>query len=213
MNSVDADEDDSADAPRPSRPASLSFGEWLSQPQTMIGLAAVLLSLCGLFISIYETSLVHQQQRASVWPRVQVGPQLRGDSVKILVSNDGIGPARLRAAAVEHEDDRLAGWTDMMARVGIQGDVSTRLLNRRVLSPDSEIEAFVFEDSTHALRNSILNGDLDITLCYCSVYEECWVTSMQSYVGVVVPDSLRESEPGRPHRRVDECGHIEPSRI
>lgn len=29
-----------------------SFSEWIAEPQTMIGLSAVLLSLCGLFVSI-----------------------------------------------------------------------------------------------------------------------------------------------------------------
>ncbi|WP_263841188.1 hypothetical protein [Salinibacter sp.] len=214
---MEPEEVDVPDTPQSSRADPQSFGEWLSEPQTMIGLAAVLLSLCGLFVSIYETSLERQEQRASVWPRALVAPSLSGDSVKVIVENSGIGPARVRAAAVEHNGEHVAGWRAMMERLDIQGSVSTSLLNQRVLSPDSEIEVFAIRDSTRALSNSIWVGNLDITLCYCSVYEECWVTAMQNYVDIVVPDSVRDGDTDRgpqdPHRRVDGCGHIQPSGI
>lgn len=217
VSHMEPEEVDPSDVPQSSRTDNPSFGEWLSEPQTMIGLGAVLLSLCGLFVSIYETSLERQEQRASVWPRVLVAPSLSGDSVKIVVSNNGIGPAQVRAAAVEHDGAHVSSWREMMGRLDIQGSVSTSLLNERVLSPDSEIKAFSIEDSTRSLRSSILVGDLDITLCYCSVYEECWVTSMQNYVDIVVPDSVRDADTGRQsqasHRHVDGCGHIQPSGI
>ncbi len=48
------------------------FSTWIMLPQTLIGLSAVLLSVCGLFIAIYEASLIRQAQRASVWPYVEV---------------------------------------------------------------------------------------------------------------------------------------------
>lgn len=37
------------------------FSDWIRSPQTMIALSAVLLSVCGLFISIYETTLIREQ--------------------------------------------------------------------------------------------------------------------------------------------------------
>lgn len=59
-----------------------SLSSWLGQPQTMIGLAAILLSLCGLFISLYEASLIRRQQRASAWPHVEVSPSLSANAVQ-----------------------------------------------------------------------------------------------------------------------------------
>ncbi len=42
-----------------------SFSQWILRPQTMIALSALLLSLCGLFISIYEASLIREAQRGA----------------------------------------------------------------------------------------------------------------------------------------------------
>ncbi len=69
-----------------------TFSEWIRSPQTMIALSAVLLSVCGLFISIYETSLIREQQLASVWPNVEVSPSINDGDLKIFVQNTGIGP-------------------------------------------------------------------------------------------------------------------------
>lgn len=35
-----------------------SFADWITSPQMLVGLSAILLSLCGLFVSIYEASLM-----------------------------------------------------------------------------------------------------------------------------------------------------------
>lgn len=44
------------------------FWAWVAQPETMIGLAAIVPSVCGLFVSTYETSLMRRHRHASVWP-------------------------------------------------------------------------------------------------------------------------------------------------
>lgn len=74
------------------------------------------------------------------------------------------------------------------------------------------METLPIGDSTRSPCNSIVVGDLGITLRYGSVYEECWVASMQAYVDIVIPDSLGEDGSRRqsrgPHRRADGCGAI-----
>jgi hypothetical protein len=167
-----------------------SFSQWLTEPQTMIGLSAALLSLCGLFISIYETSLIRQEQRASVWPRISVAPSVStgSDTAEIVVQNSGVGPARIRAARIEHEGERKAGWQDLLESVG-QGGATRNfgLLNNKVLSPgDEEIIFTAVSDSSKRnpgalppLAQEMLAGDVDLVLCYCSVYGECWITTMQ----------------------------------
>lgn len=52
---------------------SRSFRSWVARPEVLVALAAVLLSLCGLFVAIYETTLIRQEQRASAWPSLMVG--------------------------------------------------------------------------------------------------------------------------------------------
>lgn len=68
-------------------PGRSSFGRWLTRPQTMIALSAAVLSICGLFVSIYEASLIRQHQRGSVWPHVAVTPSINEGSIRLFVQN------------------------------------------------------------------------------------------------------------------------------
>lgn len=184
-------------SPTPFRDTDLTLLEWLTEPQTLIALSAVLLSVCGLFISIYETSLVREQQRASVWPRLEVGPSLNDSSIAVRVRNVGIGPARVRAAAVTRQGERQVSWVGMLRSDSVnlstmRASRSVNLLNGRVLAPGDDITAFALDAGgadaaqyVNRLTAEVLRGRLDVAICYCSVYDECWVTALQD----ILPDA------------------------
>lgn len=205
-----------------------SFSEWLSEPQTMIGLSAIVLSLCGLFISLYEASLIRQEQRASVWPHVQLGPSFQSGTVSFHVQNAGVGPARIRAAAVKYKGQTKASWEDFLQHFERDTNLEERIIgdpdlgryldfiNGNVLPPNSPMDDIfrltaVEEDSAsrevlQALRQRVEEGIIDITLCYCSVYEECWATSLQSqYVRTQSPERNTRSNAPQGTRRVESC--------
>ena len=207
-----------------------SFSEWIAEPQTMIGLSAVLLSLCGLFVSIYETRLIRQEQRASVWPRVSVLPSVstESDTVAIGVQNSGIGPARVRAARIEHEGKWKASWQDLLESVDQSGaSRNVDLLNSQVLSPGEEETVFtVVSDSSERipgalplLAQEIWNGDVDLVLCYCSVYDQCWITTMQRRLRVMpsIADQRSSSSGERTreavYEKTESCRGVESSGI
>ncbi len=168
-----------------------SFSNWLKNPQTLVGLSALLLSLCGLFIAVYEASLFRQAQRASVWPHVEVAASMTPAAIKLWVENTGVGPARIQAAAVTHEGKTLANWTELLHQV--TGEAPTEydyyysLINGRVLPTNEPETIFAVADSSgsHAaaammqLREGVLAGTVDVAVCYCSVYDECWTSSLQ----------------------------------
>ena len=175
----------------------------------LVALSAVLLSVCGLFISIYETSLIRQAQRASVWPYVQVGVSITQEGIKLWVQNTGVGPARIQAGAVTYKGETQADWSDLIRSVvGEEADSVSRywsLINGRVLPSNSPRETIfaVTKDSGAAerevialLRRAILEGAVDITVCYCSVYDECWTSSLQDVLsrsrGVETPSGSGE---------------------
>lgn len=195
-----------------------SFFKWITHPQMLVGLSALLLSFCGLFIAIYEASLIRQAQRASVWPHVEVVPSTSQDTVKLIVQNTGVGPARIRAAAVTYEGETLAGWSELIRRTtGEEPDGFYRnLINGRVLSGDSPQEVIFRVSGKNGaaaratvppLGREILEGTVDVTVCYCSVYDECWTTSMQDVLG-----RLRGEAP-RGTQEVSTCDAAEHSGI
>ena len=197
------------------------FTDWIKSPQTMIALSAVVLSVCGLFISIYETSLIREQQRASVWPNVEIQPSIRNDSLKIFVENSGIGPARIMNASVSYKGDVKENWADVMNSFNFRSDEISdyqSLIQGSVLPPDSGQE-MIFRVASSAddqelnlafqMGRAIIQEDLNINICYCSVYDECWTTELR----YLVRKSNGEPVPSREALLVSSCSMVEQSGI
>lgn len=194
-----------------------TFMEWLREPESLVGLSAVIIALCSLGIALYETSVIRQAQRASVWPHVLVGPSLQGDRINLLVQNAGIGPARIRAASVKYEGETLGNWTELFQEL-VGEDIDSlglnsynNLINGRVLPTSEEfITIFGISETSDTgpgaveamtqFRQAIEEGAIDVEVCYCSVYDECWVSSMQDVVG-----RLRGEKPVSGFGEVDNC--------
>ena len=189
------------------------FSRWIARPQSLIALSAVLLSVCGVFIATYEAALVRRQQRASAWPHVEVAASMSRGRVELWVQNVGVGPARVRTAAVSQGGETRKDWADLIRRAGVDpkevGSYYYSLINGRVLPPDSEREVIwrlTEEDGAAApalialLRREILEGQIDVTLCYCSVYDECWMSGLQDVI-----QRSRGVEAAAGDRAVDSC--------
>lgn len=202
------------------KPNQPSFLEWIMRPQVLVGLSALLLSVCGLFISIYEMSLIRQAQRASVWPHVEVAVSIRQEGIKLWVQNTGVGPARIQAAAITYKGETQADWQDLiLSLVGEEAaSVSTyqSMINGRVLPSSSSREKIfgltkdsgaVEREVIGRLRRAILEGLVDVTVCYCSVFDECWTSSLQDTVGRL--RGITSSGSGE----VDDCDSIKRSGI
>jgi hypothetical protein len=175
------------DSPPPRRDQTL--GAWLMEPQTLIALSAVVIGVSGLFISLYEASLIRQEQRAAVWPRVGIGFAVNDSAVTVVAENAGVGPARVQSAQLRYNDSTLVNWMDLVKRTTtdpVSVNRRINLLNGRVLSPGTRVDIvhFSFREEKHAseLARSVLSGSTDVRACYCSVYDDCWVTSLQDRI-------------------------------
>lgn len=195
-----------------------TFAAWIVRPQTLLALSALLLSLCGLFVAFYEAALIRRAQRASVWPYVQVAASINDDGIELWVQNTGIGPARIRAAGLTHDGELVANWSALTQRL-LDGDGSytyKSLINGQVLPVDSEREVIfaVAEASgstpalVAALRRGLLEGSVDVEVCYCSVYDECWTASLQNVLARSRGDEVPVDAPV-----VDDCDAVQRSRI
>ena len=196
------------------------FADWIREPQTMIGLSAVVLSLCGLFISLYEASLIREQQRASVWPNVEVGVSFTNERFQFNASNTGIGPARIEAARLTYRSETIDQWTTLVGRVAeVPIDsvgITFSVLGGGVMPAESRETIFEIDVDRPAERTvvdsvwqAMQDGDIDITVCYCSVYGECWKSSLQARLQQLQAPSQSVENP----RPVASCADLDRSGV
>ena len=147
--------------------------------------AAVIASFIGLLalaVSGYTAYVQRQQLRAQAWPHVE----LEESNVKLhfIATNRGTGPARVTAMRVMMDGAPVRAWSDVQKAAGFTDGETTvsSWLSKAVLSPGQEFPILRPADNeqSRARFRELLPGGkhgLSFTVCYCSVLDECWVTS------------------------------------
>lgn len=150
-------------------------------PEMITASAAVVIGVSALFVSLYETSLIREHQRASVWPHLEGGYSWDGDRFRVLAWNSGVGPARVEQVVLRVDGEPVEDWGEFFGRTGISvGAYVTSQLSGRVLLPGGPLEVLVVEDAEIAASLQARWADVTFVACYCSVFDQCWEADFQA---------------------------------
>jgi hypothetical protein len=160
---------------------------------------AVSLSLLALATSAYQSMLMRDQtrlmqteSRASVWPSVAIGENdthtPTADEFTWRVDNNGVGPAKIESVQVSLDDKPYRFWKDLSAALvpdhpfhaqqsSINGTVLPASINR-----ETTVEMVKLTDPELARAFHDAQLRFKITICYCSVYDDCWIADIQNRV-------------------------------
>ncbi len=186
-----ADESEAA-AARPARPGP-----------SLISLLAIGLSICALLVSVFEVSAIRDETRFQVWPFISVGTNYSSEGFRIVIENKGVGPAKIRQVAYFFDGEPVqAPSTGEMfnqlvaATLGEEEKFDYGLYRMSdpeggVMSADESTDLFAvpWDESTGRIRRlaSSWQQRLFVSVCYCSVYEECWLAELNGGEPAEVP--------------------------
>lgn len=145
----------------------------------MVTLAAILVSVCALAVSVYQAKIMRDTQQASVWPFVEVLPSNSQRGAWLGVTNKGIGPAIIQTVQVEIDGNTYQTWQeifdDLMPNDSL--DFVWSSVTGRVLAPNEEVRAIQMNPAD-ARRIGGVMQQMKFEVCYCSVYGTCWQTDL-----------------------------------
>jgi hypothetical protein len=184
-----------------------SFLTWLSRPEAIIGLCAVVVSVIAVFVSAYEARIQREWQRAAVWPYVQlnrsfyysdssVPPEQRKWTLTLNAENAGVGPARVKDFRVTVDGKPQRTWrAAMQALLGTQADIQygESTINGIIIPAGRSVQMFQYLDQPDAEKLYGSMKRLDFSACFCSVFDECWRTSYQGSDAESVDDCERDA--------------------
>ncbi len=148
----------------------------------VIALMAVIIGLLTMFVYIYQANIMSKQMHAAAWPYLEVSFSSSDNSFLISVQNKGVGPAIIKSAYITADNIRFSEnqkkIDSLMEAITGKKHVLTGYTNirSRVLSPGDQIAFAEFKDSTTAamVMPALAKHKVQLTICYCSIYEECW---------------------------------------
>ncbi len=153
-------------------------------PETLMATMALVISISALGVSVFEARILDAQQRASVWPYVDVGLGYNDEGYRLVAENNGIGPARITGVELRINGEAKKDWLDAVDSIMGPGSgidysvIKSSEINRTVMSPQAQVLMFElpWTPKTRELLETVQNAEL--TVCYCSVFDTCWVTTL-----------------------------------
>jgi len=164
--------------------------KWYKKPEMIVALSALLMSMVTTIVGVYSASIDRAYARASIWPRLEVYESNANKSFSYGITNSGNGPALIKYAIVTYDQKPVKYWHEIPNFPKItQSYMSTRILP----SQKTVIPFQTGEEGYKALKK--LTAGIGMTLCYCSIYDECWLTTKKNNPILIerceVEDSLK----------------------
>ncbi|HEY0922903.1 hypothetical protein [Rheinheimera pacifica] len=148
-------------------------------PEMIIAGSALTVSLITAFVSIYSAFIDRAYARASVWPRLEIQMSYNNvpnkASFSYFAANKGTGPAVIKYARLTYDNQPIKRWSDYLTlRIGHVVSHSQSPIGFIVLSAGETSTPLHVLDA-EAAKQLTENDTLQIELCYCSIYDECWL--------------------------------------
>jgi hypothetical protein len=160
----------------------LRFLPLLTVGQLALGLAAFMVSGSVAWSTYQQAQVARDMRMASVWPRLELGRDMDyggtadgQDQLSITIVNKGIGPAIVGDARVSLDGRPVRSWGELLDLLGLPllrddapltGVVLAATESRRLLRVEGP--------AAEALRAEVDSGRVGISVCYCSVFDQCW---------------------------------------
>jgi hypothetical protein len=156
------------------------------KPEMLVGVSAVFIGVCALVVSLYETQLMREEQRASVLPILEMGRShyTRKESpekwrLSLHVENVGIGPAVIRDFRVTVDGKPHPTWRSAIeALIGEDVTISygQSTINGRTMPAERTIKMFDLSNAEIAADIVREFERFNYEACFCSVFGDCWKT-------------------------------------
>jgi len=160
-----------------------------------VPVSALLISVISLVIGIHHGRTMQEMAQANArlvqansWPLLQFVTGNSNDSgqaeISLKVENAGVGPAKLISLEIFHGEQRIRTPRDLMALLGptagrppLQLGVTTPMVMR---AGDSNLIVGMKREGQEALwdKFNTVRFELRFRACYCSVFDECWVSDL-----------------------------------
>jgi hypothetical protein len=176
-----------------------------------VALFALLISSASIFVAYQSNQSMERLTRASAWPFIQLGSGNTGDdgvhALAFGVANVGTGPARIHAFEVRVDGEPLprghlltnllraccdAEFRAAIDQAGgdmnaIYGSEISSPVSQRFLAPNAELTAMRWprtetnRELWAALDTARQTGRITQSICYCSVFDDCWVAHSNAF--------------------------------
>jgi hypothetical protein len=155
-----------------------------------LSLAAVVLSLCAVVTTVWQTTIMREQLRASVWPRLRLGLGYVGENetqyFRVVLENVGVGPAIITDVEITYHGHHFGQLSGVFQKVMEENGVSSAAFNQfdsqvldaeQVVPQGQSMVVLLAKANGKATAADLMKrarNDIEVRLRYASIYGEQW---------------------------------------
>jgi hypothetical protein len=150
---------------------------------------ALAVSVFALLIGAYQTQLMQTQAHASVWPYLAMGytysNDVHRDAYIWTIDNNGVGPAKVEYVMLSLDGKPIRRWDEVLSAFGVEKrpSMATTELKGVVIVPNTNRETTIQAIKIHSVEVAAqfkqATERFAMDICYCSVYDDCWIAHWQ----------------------------------
>jgi len=168
-----------------------------------VAMAALITSATSIWLSLSQGDDMARLVQAQSWPYLEYESSNTGETgpeIDIGVRNAGVGPAKVKSFSILYGGTPVRGWTALIKACCLPDGtptgepldfpaltdnkmVSSKLIQRVLRASDTAILLHLPKTGANAaLWNKLDDArfKLELQVCYCSVFDECWISNLRS---------------------------------
>lgn len=184
-----------------------------------IALTAIFISVVSLAIAVEHGIAQRRLVAANSWPFLTANVRYSNDTgqTSLVVENDGVGPAKVEYVQLYYKGEALHAWSDLFKRIGRDRrqaateservDVSMAPAKQTIIRAGDHVTLFEISRPIQSpyLRQALPKALLALTFksCYCSIFDECWLSDLDTLKQVEVDHCPVDDHPFRTELKLD----------
>lgn len=156
----------------------------------LVAVCALVTSVIAIWVAWDQSRVMRAQQDGMVYPVLQidgfVSRSAEGTEIGVRLENSGVGPALIESVTAMADGDILESLEKYRGSLPKGYEISWTGLGGRAVAPGDSLDALRFEWTPDEITSESLNaavaswGEVDFEICYCSVFQKCWITNMDA---------------------------------
>ena len=168
--------------------------------EVFVSLAALITAVAAVVITLEQTKVMREEAELernnarisvlpSVWVATYIGDNEGEPYYKIVLNNKGLGPAVIERFDVTYQGEPVYSWDELARKMAAQVSSEKSFVDGLLLSTRSPVspglmleaggETFPIQVDAGSEPDGVrlllrASPDMRITLCYCSLYGECF---------------------------------------
>ena len=150
------------------------------QLQSYGTIAALVISVIALFVTLYEASLMKTQSKAMVWPYFTISENYGPNGFSFIAKNDGTGPAIVQSVEVKYRDDYVRDFNQLLNQIKPNRTIGYDVIrmshiNNEVFKAGEEVVVFnmPWNDETRQMHKEM--QFVTIKVQYASILGDKWL--------------------------------------